>query len=290
MSYLRPSSENPKDYLRDEHTFSSYPSMNPVLSDMAVMNESFITASHYITLLTFDEAQSITDELLGNMDHFFSYRAGPGNIKDSLDGFRTIGKLMTYHNEFGKLIIRFQSLGMRAVKCSVGGKDYIKLTGYPAMRRILNGTRYSLRNPQILEMGIGIRGLGSSIVKGTKFCICCSLAWRAVELIFKSGHDLVDFLVDVTMDVAKIIVSSVVVGVVGGVFVLLGAPVIVTTSVVIIAGIALNIGLNALDDQLGLSASLKEKLRIALAEEQRINEWNQQHSSPFLNLLANISD
>ncbi|RJT22368.1 hypothetical protein [Buttiauxella izardii] len=290
MSYLRPSSEKPKDYLRDDHTFSSYPSMNPVLRDMAVMNESFITENHYITLLTFDEAQSITDELLGNMDHFFSYRAGPGNIKDGLDGFRTIGKLMTYHNEFGKLIIRFQSLGMRAVKCSVGGKDYIKLTGYPAMRRILNGTRYSLRNPQILEMGIGIRGLGISIVKGAKFCICCSLAWRAVELIFKSGYDLVGFLVDVTMDVAKIIVSSVAIGVVGGIAVLASSPIALTAAIIIIAGIALNKGLNVLDDKLGLSASLKVKLRIALAEEQRMKEWNQKHSSTFLNLLANTSD
>ncbi|MNC03947.1 hypothetical protein D3C75_513740 [compost metagenome] len=160
----------------------------------------------------------------------------------------------------------------------------------PAMRRVLNGTRYSLRNPQILEMGIGIRGLGTSIVKGTKFCICCSLAWRAVELIFKSNYDLVDFLVDVTMDVAKIIVSSVAVGVVGGIFVLLGAPVIITTFVVIGVGIILNAGLNTLDDKVGLSVSLKEKIRIALAEEQRMKDWNQQHSSSFLNLLANTSD
>ena len=288
MSELKP--HKPKDYLLDEHTFSSFPSMNPAMRDMAVMNGTFITESRYIMLLTLDEAQNVVDELLGKVDYMFSYRAGPGNIKDGLDGFRTASKLMTYHNEFGKLVIRFQSLGIRALKCRIGGTDYIKLTGYPALRRILNGTRYSLRNPQTLEMGIGIRGLGTSIVKGTKFCICCSLAWRAVELIFKSNYDLVDFLVDVTMDVAKIIVSSVVLGVVGGVFVLLGAPVIVTASIVIIAGIALNIELNALDDQLSLSASLKEKLRIALAEEQRMNEWNQQHSSSFLNLLANTSD
>lgn len=270
MSELRP--HKPKDYLLDEHTFSSFPSMSPAIRDMAVMNGTFITESRYIMLLTLDEAQNVVDELLGKVDYMFSYRAGPGNIKDGLDGFRTASKLMTYHNEFGKLVIRFQSLGIRALKCRIGGTDYIKLTGYPALRRILNGTRYSLRNPQILEMGIGIRGLGTSIVKGTKFCICCSLAWRAVELIFKSNYDLVDFLVDVTMDVAKIIVSSVAVGVVGGVAVLFGAPIIVTTFGVIILGLILNSELNALDDQIGLSASLKEKLRIALAEEQRINE------------------
>lgn len=288
MSELR--LHKPKDYLLDEHTFSSYPSMNPAMRDMAVMNGSFITESRYIMLLTLDEAQSVVDELLGKVDYMFSYRAGPGNIKDGLDGFRTASKLMTYHNEFGKLVIRFQSLGIRALKCRIGGTDYIKLTGYPALRRVLNGTRYSLRNPQILEMGIGIRGLGSSIVKGTKFCICCSLAWRAVELIFKSNYDLVDFLVDVTMDVAKIIVSNVVVGVAGGVFVLLGAPVIITTFIVIGVGVILNAGLNILDDKVGLSVSLKEKIRIALTEEQRMQEWNQQHSSSFLNLLANTSD
>lgn len=288
MSELRP--HKPKDYLLDEHTFSSCPSMNPAMRDMAVMNGTFITESRYIMLLTLDEAQNVVDELLGKVDYMFSYRAGPGNIKDGLDGFRTASKLMTYHNEFGKLVIRFQSLGIRALKCRIGGTDYIKLTGYPALRRILNGTRYSLRNPQILEMGIGIRGLGTSIVKGTKFCICCSLAWRAVELIFKSNYDLVDFLVDVTMDVAKIIVSSVAVGVVGGIFVLLGAPVIITTFVVIGVGIILNAGLNTLDDKVGLSVSLKEKIRIALAEEQRMKDWNQQHSSSFLNLLANTSD
>lgn len=288
MSELRP--HKPKDYLLDEHTFSSFPSMSPAIRDMAVMNGTFITESRYIMLLTLDEAQNVVDELLGKVDYMFSYRAGPGNIKDGLDGFRTASKLMTYHNEFGKLVIRFQSLGIRALKYRIGGTDYIKLTGYPALRRILNGTRYSLRNPQILEMGIGIRGLGTSIVKGTKFCICCSLAWRAVELIFKSNYDLVDFLVDVTMDVAKIIVSSVVLGVVGGVFVLLGAPVIITTFVVIGVGIILNAGLNTLDDKVGLSVSLKEKIRIALAEEQRMKDWNQQHSSSFLNLLANTSD
>jgi len=288
MSELKP--HKPKDYLLDEHTFSSCPSMNPAMRDMAVMNGTFITESRYIMLLTLDEAQNVVDELLGKVDYMFSYRAGPGNIKDGLDGFRTASKLMTYHNEFGKLVIRFQSLGIRALKCRIGGTDYIKLTGYPALRRILNGTRYSLRNPQILEMGIGIRGLGTSIVKGTKFCICCSLAWRAVELIFKSNYDLVDFLVDVTMDVAKIIVSSVAVGVVGGIFVLLGAPVIITTFVVIGVGIILNAGLNTLDDKVGLSVSLKEKIRIALAEEQRMKDWNQQHSSSFLNLLANTSD
>lgn len=288
MRKPRSTSPNSIDYLRGNQTFS-YPSMNPLQRDMALMNGTFITESRYIMLLTLEEAQDVADELLGKIDSFFSSKAGPGNIKDGLDGFRTLSKLMTYNDEIGNLIFNFRSLSIRAIKYTHNGIDYIKITGYPAMRRILNGTRYSLNNPQILEMAIGVRGLASSIIKGTKFCICCSLAWRVVELIFKSDYDLVDFLVDVTMDVAKAIVTGLAVGVVGGVFILLSAPIVITTVVVIGVGFILNNQLNKLDDEIHLSSNLKENLRNALAEEQRIREWNQQHSSTFLNLLSNTS-
>lgn len=278
------------DYLRGDQTFSAFPSMNPMQRDMAMMNGKFITESRYIMLLTLDEAQDVLDELLGRIDKFFSYKAGPGNIKDGLDGFRTLSRLTTYNNGVGNLIFNFRSLSIRAIKYSHNGIDYIKITGYPAMRRILNGTRYSLRNPQILEMAIGMRGLAGSIIKGTKFCICCSLAWRAVELIFKSDYHIVDFLVDVTMDVAKAIVAGVVILVVGGFLTLATAPVVFSISLVIGIGILLNIQLNNLDDEFHLSANLKEKLHNALSEEHRMREWNQLHSSTFFNFLANTSD
>ena len=86
MSELRIPNQKPKDYLRDEHQFQTYPSMNPVLRDMAAINGNFITESRHIMLLTVEEAQGITDELLGGLDYFFSYKLGPGNIKDGLNG------------------------------------------------------------------------------------------------------------------------------------------------------------------------------------------------------------
>ena len=125
-------------------------------------------------------------------------------------------------------------------------------------RRTNDGTRYAVDHPQMLEMGIGIRGLGSALIKGTKFCISASLAWRAIELIFKSDYDLVDFLGDITMDAAK-------------------------AMVVIVAGIFLNFSLNELDDNVGLSVTLTQELRTALVEYQRINEWNFQYSGQLLN-------
>ena len=76
---------------------------------------------------------------------------------------------------------------------------------------------------------------------------------------------------------------------VGGIAILLSAPIVLTTFFIIAIGISLNVGLNTLDNEMGLSASLKEKLRIALEQEQRIKEWNSQHTSLFFNLFSNAS-
>lgn len=274
-----------KCLLRVEDTFSSFPSMNPLQRDLALTNGTFITENRYIMLLTLGEAQQVTEELLGEVDEFFSYNLAPGNIKDILEGGSNIGKLMTFENSAGDIAFRFKSLGIRAIEYPFKGKTYIKITGYPGMRRILEGTRYAVDHPQMLEMGIGIRGLGNALIKGTRFCIFASMAWRVIELIFKSDYDLVDFLVDITMDASKAVVASVVIGVIAGVLTLGSFPVVFIAAFLIVAGIFLNFALNKLDDRLGLSVSLKEELRRVLMEYQRINEWNFRHSGPLLNGL-----
>lgn len=281
MSELRGPNQKPQDYLRDEHQFQTYPSMNPALCDMASINGNFITESRHIMLLTVEEAQGITDELLGGLDNFFSYKLGPGNIKDGLDGFRTLSKLTTYYSPAGKLVFNFKCLKIKAVEYVINGKAYIKITGYAGLRRILTGTRYGATNPQMLEMAIGMRGFGSALIKGTKFCVYASLAFRVIEFIFKSDYHLKDFLVDITMDVAKVIVSSVVIGIVGGILTVGGAPVVFTAFAIIILGIVLNSGLNILDNELGFSAELKNKIQQALNEQQKMSQWDYQHLSPF---------
>lgn len=274
-----------KRILQGEESFNSFPSVNPMQRDMAAMNGSFITENRYIMLLTLEEAQQVTDELFGRADTFFSYIAAPGNIKDILEGTRSIGLLMTFRNSAGDIVFRLKSAGIRAIEYTFKGKSYIKITGHPGLRRILEGTRYAVNNPQMLEMGIGIRGLGSALMKGTKFCIFASLAWRAIELIFKSDYDLVDFLGDITMDAAKIVVASVVIGVVAGICTLVSAPVVFTVTVVIVAGFYLNRKLNEKDDDFGLSVSLKKQLRKTYIEYQKITEWNFKHANSLINEL-----
>ncbi|HAU3142768.1 TPA: hypothetical protein JDD69_003823 [Salmonella enterica] len=241
--------------------FNRWHTMNPVQRDMAFMDGSFITQSHHILLLTLEEAQQVADDLMGGVDKFFSYRAAPGNIKDGLDGFRSLSKLTTYYNSAQELVFNFRAIRIKAIEYKVGGKTYIKITGYPALRRILNGTRYGAGHPQMLEMAIGRRGLSYNITQGVRYCIYFSLAWRAIELIFKSDYDLVDFLVDISMDAAKAVVSGVVIGIFAGGLTLVSAPIIVTTFIIVALGLFLNNRLNYIDDETGLSTELKTRIR-----------------------------
>lgn len=249
-----------EDPLRDSSDFRWH-SMNPALRDMAFMDGSFITQHHHILLLTLEEAQQAIDDLMGGVDRFFSYRAGPGNIKDGLDAFRSLTKLTTWYNPAKELMFNFDVLKIKAIEYKVGGKTYIKITGYPGLRRILTGTRYGANHPQILEMAIGKRGLYHNIRNGVRYCIYFSLAWRAIELIFKSDYNLTDFLVDITMDMAKAVVSGVLIGLVAGVLALLSSPVIVTTTIIVVMGLIFNSRLNIIDEKAGLSSELKNKLR-----------------------------
>lgn len=260
---------------------NQFPSMNPLLNDMALMNGTFITESHHILLLTLEEAQEIVNELLGNLDEFFSYKAGPGNIKDGVDTFHFLSRLTTYYNPAGQLVTNFKSLKIQAVEHKVHGKSYIKITGYPGIRRILQGTRYGVRNAQMIEMAIGRIGLKGAVAGGIKWCIYFSLAWRAIELIFKSDYLMNDFLVDVSIDLVKIIISGVVIGVVGGLFMLMGSAIVIGPLTILFAGIFLNAGLNFLDRELHFSDYLKAKLKPALSEQQRILQWNREHNNAF---------
>lgn len=272
-----------KNAQRDNNRlFVGFPSVNPVQRDMAMLNGTFISKSHHLLLLTLDEAQQIVNDLLGNMDDFFSYKAGPGNIKDGIDFFHFLNRLTTYYSPAGQLVTNFKALKIRANEYKINGQSYIKITGYPGIRRILKSTRYGAGNAQMVEMAIGRVGLKGAIVGGIKCCIIFSLAWRAIELIFRSDYLLNDFLVDIPMDLVKIIISGVVIEAIGGMLMLIGSAVIIGPLTILGIGLLANIALNLLDKEFQLSDYLKVILRNEIIERQRISEWNRRNRNPLL--------
>ncbi|AJJ03373.1 hypothetical protein BZ17_2624 [Yersinia pseudotuberculosis IP 32953] len=70
------------------------------------------------------------------------------------------------------VIMEFKKIGIKAtIFIGDNGTKFVKISGYAGLRKIITGTRYLTTNPQILEMGIGLRGIASGIIRGAKFCI-----------------------------------------------------------------------------------------------------------------------
>ncbi|HAT1513365.1 hypothetical protein [Morganella morganii] len=165
-----------------------------------------------------------------------------------------------------RIIHEFGGLGVKATEyVGKNGNVYIRLSGRPGVRAFLNGTKYLADNAKILFMGIGTQGQNDVSIKATRFSIVYSLAYRAVELIFKDEYTLTNFFVNVTMDMAKLAISMKVGGLVVGYFVTAGylasGSVIAISLGIFVVGIAVSLILYEIDDYFGISESIIRELK-----------------------------
>lgn len=165
-----------------------------------------------------------------------------------------------------RIIDEFRNINIRATEYfGPNGNVYIRLSGHAGVRAYLNGTRYLATNPRILYMGVGSHGMNDVSVRATRFAIVFSLAYRVVELIFKEENTLVDFFVNVTMDMAKLaIAAQITTAVTGGIVtgaLAAGVSVIAVAIGVFIVGALISYALYKLDDEFGISESIIKALK-----------------------------
>ncbi|KLU16123.1 MULTISPECIES: hypothetical protein [Xenorhabdus] len=203
---------------------------------------------------------------------FFSNFAG--NIKDTPALLKTIWHFKpTNIGMMAFIINELKGKGIKATEYL--GKDgvrYIKLSGYPAIRRYLNATRYIITNKKIMDVGIGTAAMEGSIVKGMRFGIIFSAGYRAAELMLKDEYDLTNFAVNFSMDVAKIVVSTAVAKFAVGALVTSPIFAIGASAAVVAIGVfAIGLGIAALlyfvDDQFKISESIIKRLKEGYKEK-----------------------
>ncbi|WP_333498149.1 hypothetical protein [Kluyvera sp. CHPC 1.2972] len=283
VGYIDWIDQNSKDLLRG----NNWQLARRFEDDIRALKQRLDKDAQHVMLLSLEEAQDVIDDLLKS-NAMSSATTYAGNIKDAAGGAANIVKLISY-KDAGKIVFTLTGLGIKAVQYSYGGKMYVKITGYPSLRRILNGTRYRANHPKLLELGIGKAGVQAGIVSGARFCIWFSACWRLVELIFRSDHDVAAFLGNITMDIAKVIVTvfvtKVVVGGVASLATAFSASLVVPIwgeiFFVVVLGFAIAYELNDYDYNNELSKKLIECIRDGIEKQQGINEWNQKNSSIF---------
>lgn len=276
------------DVLRGNVSPNQLIPQHPYLLDTLKLEEILHKNTEHIMLLTVDEAYAAFNEIY---DKGTTYA---GNIKDAAAGANNIFKLASYRDA-GKLIFRFKGLGIKAQSYLHKGTTYIKITGYPSVRRILNGTRYAASNPKILEIGIGKAGFNAGILSGARFCIYFAAAQRFIEYIFSSQHDVATFIGNITMDVAKLIVTIFVTKIIVSFTVAVAGALSVT--IPISAGIFLTVFIGFLitkklfnlDETYHFSRRFIKNIEKGMEEERKNTEWNMLHNSPYSFPLMNTS-
>ncbi len=162
----------------------------------------------------------------------------------SADDLRTLSKLVG-------------DLGGFATKAYVktyGGKPHIILKGHPGLRKILTGTKYGIKNPKIITMGLGKAGAIHAAKSGGILSIILLSTYRVTDYFLTDEATLNQLIGSLATDVVKIGIAtgasigaaSLVVGM--GITVAVG-PILA----VVLVGIGVSMTLSALDAHYGIT-------------------------------------
>ncbi|AWK44417.1 hypothetical protein AA106_05220 [Photorhabdus laumondii subsp. laumondii] len=185
-----------------------------------------------------------------------------GNIHDSFDLFNVIGE--------------FKRLGIKATEyVGKDGNRYIKISGYAGVRKIITASRYKASNMKVISMGIGQKGLNSGIVKGMKFSIFFSAAYRTVELMFKDEYTLADFLGNIAVDLAKTVITAFVSWTIGSLMLvtsIAGASVVGVAIIVFFVGVGVTVALDSIDKKYKISEAVINLIKKEMERKPRTPE------------------
>ncbi|MFW5403449.1 hypothetical protein [Pectobacterium carotovorum] len=186
-----------------------------------------------------------------------------------------------------RIVMEMKGFGVTATEyVGKNGSKYIKLSGYPGVRKYLDATRYLVSNQKVLDIGIGTKGIESGIATGARFCIIFSGAYRAIEWIVKDEYALTDFFVNLTMDAAKLAVS---VGVAWGAKTLATGLMATGFSVIGIAfgifaiGVIVSLSLLWLDNEYKISETIIKNLK------SHKKQYTPYHPAQFFHAWGRVS-
>ncbi|KKO47543.1 hypothetical protein VT06_16515 [Arsukibacterium sp. MJ3] len=161
----------------------------------------------------------------------------------SADDLRTLSKLVG-------------DLGGFATKAYVntyGGKPHIIIKGHPGLRRILTGTKYGIKNPKVITMGLGKAGAINAAKSGGILSIVLLSSYRVTDYFLTDQATLSQLIGSLATDVVKV-------GIATGASI--AAAIVISTAftvaigpivAVVVVGVVTSMLLGALDTRYGIT-------------------------------------
>ena len=208
------------------------------------------TNKHEIYVISFDEmdaiirsspsgtserVQSAWDKVKGSAEIGAGYSAA---ADDAVTLSRLIGDL--------------GGVGTRAYIKNYGGKPHIILKGRPGLRHILTGTKYGIKNPKVVTMGLGKTGAVAAARQGGILTMVLLTSYRVVDYALTDEATLSQLIGALSTDVVKVGITtaaSIATAVFMGGFTLAVGPI----AAVLVVGVGVSMLLEYADQSYGIT-------------------------------------
>lgn len=221
-------------------------------NDKREIKQSILSNQHEIFVVSIDEMDAIVES--SSKANVAYVKGAWQKIKDkaefsagyyaSADDLRTLIKLVTDLGGFAT----------RAYVKNYGGKPHIILKGHPGLRRILTGTKYGIKNPKVITMGLGKAGAIHAAKSGGIISVVLLSAYRVVDYILTDQTTLSQFIGSLATDVIKVGIATgasiaAASAVAGMGFTIAIGPI----AAVVLVGVLTSIALSVLDEHYGIT-------------------------------------
>ncbi len=151
-----------------------------------------------------------------------------------------------------KLIGDLGGVGTRAYIKSYGGKPHIVLKGHAGLRTILTGTKYGIKNPKVISMGLGKAGAVAAAKQGGIITVVLLSAYRVANYFLTDQATLSQLVGTLATDIVKV-------GIATGAAILVASSAVAATFAVgpivavVVVGFGVSMLLDFADKRLGIT-------------------------------------
>ncbi len=159
-----------------------------------------------------------------------------------------------------KLVGDLGGVGAKVYVKNYGGKPHIILKGHPGLRRVLTGTKYGIKNPKVITMGLGKAGAVNAAKMGGIISVVLLTVYHVADYFLTDQATLSRLVGHLAVDIVKVGITTGVAIAAAHVAVAITTIAVGPILAVIAVGVGLTMGLNALDEHYGISERIVEGL------------------------------
>ncbi|MGD8177285.1 hypothetical protein [Marinimicrobium sp. ARAG 43.8] len=133
-------------------------------------------------------------------------------------------------------------------------QPHIILKGHPGLRRVLTGTKYGIKNPKVITMGLGKAGAIHAAKSGGILSVVLLSAYRVADYFFTDQATLSQLIGSLATDVVKVGITTGASIAAASATAALGITIAIgPIAAVILVGVGTSMALSALDEQYGIT-------------------------------------